>query len=114
MIEESNAVKQAADLLKGGATMLADTCPACGTPLFKIGNEIKCPKCNKPVVIVTGTEDETKLLKARVLDNTEQTLLKKVSDIQLAIQKENDPETLRKLTENLTGLLSALERLRHG
>ena len=93
--------------------MLAYTCPACGTPLFKIGNEIKCPKCNKRVVIVTGSEDETKLLKAKVLDNTEQTLLKKVSDIQLAIQKENDPETLRKLTENLTGLLSALEKLRH-
>ncbi len=113
MIDESNVVQQAANLLKGGATMLAETCPACGTPLFKIGNEIKCSKCNKQVVIVTGAEDETNLLKTKILKDTEQTLLRKVSDIQVALQKENDPEIVQKLTENLTGLLNALEKLRH-
>ncbi len=112
MTEESNAVQRAADLLRRGATMLPDACPACGTPLFKTGKTITCPTCNRQVKIVSGTEDETRLLKAKILEDTEQTLLKKVNDVQAEIQKEKDPETIRKLTESLTGLLNALEKLR--
>lgn len=112
MKDESEAVQRAANLLRGGATMLAETCPSCGTPLFKIGSEITCAKCNKPVVIVSGAEDEAKVLRTKILGNAEQTLLKKITDVQAAIQKESDPESIRKLTESLTELLNALEKLR--
>jgi uncharacterized Zn finger protein (UPF0148 family) len=113
MTEETDIVRRGANLLKGGAVMMADMCPACGTPLFKIGDEIKCVKCNKQVVIVTGVEDETRRLKTKILEDTEQTLLNKVNNIQAAIQKENDPEKLQRLVESLTGILNALEKLRH-
>jgi len=112
MSEKSDQIQHAADILRGGATMLAETCPVCGTPLFKTGNEITCPKCNKPVVIIRKAEDETKILRTKVLENAERTLLNKISDVQAAIDKENDPESIRKLTGSLTELLNALEKIR--
>ncbi|MFH0848299.1 MAG: Sjogren's syndrome/scleroderma autoantigen 1 family protein [archaeon] len=112
MKDESEAVQRAANLMREGAAMLAETCPSCGTPLFKIGTQISCARCNKPVVIVRGAEDEAKILRTNILGTTEQTLLKKIADVQAALEKENDPELMHKITENLTELLNALEKLR--
>ena len=114
MKEKPESVKRAADLLRGGATMMVETCPACGTPLFKVGNEVTCPACNRPVVIVSGAQDEARVLKEKVLQDAEQTLLKKISAVQAAIENESDPDSMRRLTESLTDLLSALRKLRGG
>ncbi|ABU82382.1 Sjogren's syndrome/scleroderma autoantigen 1 family protein [Ignicoccus hospitalis] len=40
----SDPVKRAAQLLKEGATMLPETCPICGSPLYKLKDgTIVCP-----------------------------------------------------------------------
>jgi len=105
-------VKRMAELLKAGATMLSDTCPECGTPLFKMGEGIFCPKCNRPVVIVKSTEDESKIASEHVLANTEQTILKKIRETDESIRREKDPEKLIQLGTALSGWLTALERIR--
>jgi len=92
--------------------MLAQACPACSTPLFKIGEQVICAKCNKPVIILKAAEDESKILRERTLASTEQTLLGKIREVQSAIEKEQDPAKLAQLMENLSNLLSVLERLR--
>ena len=61
-------VKKMAELLKSGATMLSETCPECGTPLFRKGRETFCAKCNKPVVIIQTSEDETRLKVDTILE----------------------------------------------
>jgi UPF0148 protein len=105
-------VKQMADLLKSGATMLQQTCPQCGTPLFRKGRETFCPKCNRPVVIIKSAEDENRLLTAQILDSTEQTLLTKMNEINSAIKAEADPERLVAYGNALSAWLSAIEKLR--
>lgn len=105
-------VKRMAELLKAGAAMLSDVCPECGTPLFKMGQEIFCPKCNRPVVMVKSTGDESKIAAEHVLANAEQTILTKIGEADESIRREKDPEKLIELGNALSGWLTALERIR--
>ncbi len=105
-------VKKMAELLKSGATMLSETCPECGTPLFRKGKETFCPKCNKPVVIIQSAEQETRLMADRVLEDSEQTLLAKIQEVNSAMKKETDPEKLIAYGNALTSWLGAIEKLR--
>jgi len=105
-------VKRMAELLKSGAAMLSETCPECGTPLFRKGNETFCPNCNKPVVIIRSAEQETRLMADRILDDSEQTLLTKIREVNLAMKIEKDPEKLVAYGNALGSWLDAIEKLR--
>jgi len=116
IIERSRAmgleVKKMAELLKSGAAMLSETCPECGTPLFRKGNETFCAKCDKPVVIIQSAEQETRIMTDRVLGDSEQILLAKIQEMNLAMKNERDPEKLLAYGNALASWLSSLEKLR--
>ncbi|MGA3109694.1 MAG: Sjogren's syndrome/scleroderma autoantigen 1 family protein [Candidatus Bathyarchaeia archaeon] len=105
-------VKKMAELLKSGAAMLSETCPECGTPLFRKGNETFCPKCNKPVVIIQSAEQETRLMTDRVLEDSEQILLGKIQELNLAMRNEREPEKLIDYGNALSSWLGSIEKLR--
>jgi len=105
-------VKKMAELLKSGAAMLSETCPECGTPLFRKGNETFCPKCNKPVVIIQSAEQETRLMTDRVLEDSEQILLGKIKELNLAMRNEREPEKLIDYGNALSSWLGSIEKLR--
>ena len=105
-------VKKMAELLKSGAAMLSETCPECGTPLFRKGNETFCPKCNKPVVIIQSAEQETRLMTDRVLEDSEQILLAKIQELNLAMRNETEPEKLIEYGNALSSWLGSIEKLR--
>jgi UPF0148 protein len=100
------------DLLKAGATMLAESCPVCGSPLFKIGNEIRCSHCDKPVVFVKNNEDITKTTGSTLLVNLEETILTKLREINSLIKTEVDVDRLQDLCSLLSSWLEALEKIR--
>lgn len=112
MKDDKSYLTRATELLRSGATMLAQPCPACAMPLFKVGEQVLCARCNKPVIILKAMDDETKILRERTLASTEQTLLAKIREVQSAIEKEQDPTKIGQLTENLSNLLGVLEKLR--
>jgi UPF0148 protein len=101
-----------ADLLKSGATMLSDTCPQCQSPLFKVKNELLCVKCNRPVVVVKATEDESNVVAAQALGKLEQTALMKINEINSSLKVENDPAKIEKLRLSLSDWLTVVERVR--
>jgi UPF0148 protein len=101
-----------ADLLKSGATMLSDTCPQCQSPLFKVKNELLCVKCNRPVVVVKATEDESNVVAAQALGRLEQTALMKINEINSSLNVENDPARIEKLRLSLLDWLTVVERAR--
>jgi len=105
-------VKRMADLLRSGATMLQETCPVCATPLFRLGKDTFCPKCNRPVAIVKSAEEEVRLASQQVLDNLEQAILEKIAELNTAIKKEHGLVPLRELGEAVKTYLSALEQIR--
>ncbi len=105
-------VKRMAELLKSGATMLSETCPECGTPLFRKGKETFCAKCNKPVVIIQSAEDETRLKADTVFETSEQTLMAKIQEVNSALKNETDPDRLVAYGNALSSWLTAIEKLR--
>lgn len=105
-------VKRMADLLRSGATMLKETCPVCATPIFRLGKDTFCPKCNRPVAIVKSAEEEVRLASQQVLDGLEQAILEKIAELNLAIKNEHEPARLRDLGESTRTWLAVLEQLR--
>lgn len=105
-------VKRMADLLRSGAAMLQETCPVCATPLFRLGKDTFCPKCNRPVAIVKSAEEEVRLASQQVLDNLEQAILEKIAELNTMIKNERGLAPLRELGEAVKTYLSALEQIR--
>ena len=108
----NNEVERMANLLKSGATMLSDTCPQCQSPLFKVKDELLCVKCNRPVVVVKATEDESSVVAAQALGRLEQTALMKINEINSSLKAENDPEKIENLRLSLSDWLTVVERVR--
>ncbi|MEB3772588.1 MAG: hypothetical protein GSR82_02775 [Desulfurococcales archaeon] len=56
-------VRKMARLMQSGAVMLEQTCPICGSPLFRLPNgDIVCPIHGK--VRIVGSEEEASLVEA--------------------------------------------------
>lgn len=109
---DESHIKRMAELLKSGATMTELACPACASPLFRLKNgELWCERCQKKVVVVKEGE-EPKLARTTVLGSLEATLTAKIQEIQVRMEKEQDPEKLQKLGNTLAGLLENLDRTR--
>ena len=105
-------VKKMADLLKSGASMLQETCPQCGTPLFRRGTETFCSKCNRPVVIIRNAEEESRLATDQILESTEQTLLAKIQQLNVILKSETDPSRLLTYGRALKAWLEAIDNIR--
>jgi UPF0148 protein len=104
------SMKQMAELLRKGATMLSKTCPECNTPLFKLQDgSLVCPMCNKPVVVLPADADTEGMAQQGSID---QTLMKKIKYIQDVLEQENDPSKINALVETLLKLFDARERIR--
>ena len=103
-------MKQMAELLRKGATMLSESCPDCNTPLFRLKDgSLVCPMCNKPVVVVSADADTEAMAQQGSIN---QTLLNKINEIQGMLEDESEPEKINSLLETLMKLLDARERLK--
>ncbi|RLI06597.1 hypothetical protein DRO32_05315, partial [Candidatus Bathyarchaeota archaeon] len=111
--EEAEVLRRMADMLRRGAVMLNLQCPACSSPLFRLrSGEIWCARCQKRVVVVEEGQDETVATSDILLGSLEQTLLRKLGELDKMMKEEEDLSRLRELSALLSGLLDNLERLR--
>ncbi len=112
MADKTDApIKKMAELLRHGATMLAQACPQCGAPLFKVGSDIYCASCDRRIVVArTEKEVEAHTIKA-VLPQLRETLVRKLVGLNDLVESENDIEALTKLANLMVLLLQALHRL---
>ncbi len=105
------AVKKMAKLLTQGATMLADACPQCGSPLLKVEEDVYCATCDRRIVYAHSEEEvETQAVKV-LLPKLRDTLLNKLMSLNDLIEKEDDTETLTKLANLMVLLLQAVHNL---
>ncbi len=109
---DKEQVKRMADLLKSGAAMLFEHCPQCGSPLFKIRDEVWCPTCNKRVIIVKGEEEIPDFSSSTLLSDVEKIVLSKVQEVSQRIKDEEDISKLEKLGNLLSMWLEVLEKVR--
>lgn len=105
-------IKKMADLLRRGKSLLSQSCPQCGSPLFKIKDEIYCPTCGKRVIIVKEGEPIPSNVEGSTLSDVSSVLHNKLRETVESIKNETDPSRLQELLRIITGILDALERLR--
>lgn len=97
--EGSDLVKRMSDLLRAGAAMLAETCPSCGSPLFRLrGGEVVCPLHGK-VYLVRSDEEASTASVVSVLSKVEDLASTKIIELVRRLSKNNDPVDLEFLSK---------------
>jgi UPF0148 protein len=111
--KEDTHIKRMAELLRQGATLTDLSCPACGSPLFRLKDgTLWCAKDEKKVIVVKEGEEPPKPAAGKGLDALEATLMAKVQDLQVKIQRAENVDELQKLTAALSELLDSLEKVK--
>jgi UPF0148 protein len=109
--KDDPSVKRMADLLRQGATMLADACPQCGSPLFKVKDDIYCVKCDRRIVYADSEEEVEAQVVKILIPELRETLINKLKALNEVVDSETDTEALTKLANLMVLLLQALHRL---
>ncbi|TXT56896.1 MAG: hypothetical protein BAJATHORv1_20493 [Candidatus Thorarchaeota archaeon] len=104
-------IKKMAELLRRGATMLAQSCPQCGSPILKIQDDLYCASCDRRIVVVSSDQDAESTAVKTMLPKLRETLVRKLQSLNAIIESENDPDELTKLANLMVLLLQALHRL---
>jgi UPF0148 protein len=111
---EDAPVKKMAELLRQGATMLAEACPQCNSPLLKMGDDIYCARCNRRIVYAneeTDIQESDGRVVKTLLPELRNTLIHKLEALNQVIESETDTESLTRLANLMVLLLQALEKL---
>ncbi|MGD2072184.1 MAG: Sjogren's syndrome/scleroderma autoantigen 1 family protein [Candidatus Thorarchaeota archaeon] len=105
------SVKKMAELLRQGATMLAQACPQCASPLLQINEDVYCATCDRRIVIVDSDEEIESYAVKALIPQLRETLLKKLKTLNNYLELENDTEKLTKIANLMLLLLQALHKL---
>ena len=99
----SNAIKRAAELLKEGAVMLPETCPICGSPLYKLRDgRIVCP-VHGEIMKIKSKKQETEMKVDSALDDLINAMILKVREFTSKVPNASklDAEELGQWLKNL-------------
>lgn len=112
MADKNDAsIKKMAELLRRGATMLAQACPQCGSPLFKVGNDTYCAMCDRRIVIMRSDQKVETPADNMMISQLKETLIRKLKNVNELVESENDVESLTRLARLMVLFLQALHRL---
>ncbi|MGD9394912.1 MAG: Sjogren's syndrome/scleroderma autoantigen 1 family protein [Candidatus Thorarchaeota archaeon] len=109
--KDDTSVRKMAELLRQGATMLADSCPQCGSPLFKVKDDIYCAKCDRRIVYAKSDEEVEVQAVKTLIPELRETLINKLKALNEVVDNETDTESLTKLANLMVLLLQALHKL---
>jgi uncharacterized Zn finger protein (UPF0148 family) len=124
-IEESDindGIKELAQALRSGGTLLNIACPVCNHPLIKIEDKIFCKVCNKEVVMY---KDEAELPaeiqqelkrpikqpKLAATTKMEKTIIKKIEGLRKKLDKSDEPDEIIKLSNAIDKLHDTLKKI---
>jgi len=92
--------------------MLSEICPVCNSPLFEIGDELRCLRCDKPVVIVREESETMSATAPLILSQLENVISAKIDVLTALFQKATEPDEIRTLSETLSSLLKLFHQSR--
>jgi UPF0148 protein len=101
--------KKAAEMLLNGATLLSEPCPYCkGVRVMKDGHAL-CISC--------GREPEKKQIPKEKIQQSkksplEETLDKKMKDLVIELEQENDHEKQQKILKSINLVLETIEKIK--
>jgi UPF0148 protein len=106
-------IKKMAGLLRAGATMMAETCPDCKVPIFKLtSGEMICPGCGRRVIFAKSTEADEVAAQSSATSALEDVMQRKILMMKEKMEKTDDPKELEDLSKSLSSLLDTLGKVR--
>jgi len=105
-------LRKMADWLRSGATLLTESCPQCGSPLFQVNEEIWCLKCDKRVIRAQEAEAPTIIERSLLLEEMEKTIQNKLRDLREKLSSEQDPVKMQQIGESMLLFLDLLNKTR--
>ncbi|MEM0093823.1 MAG: Sjogren's syndrome/scleroderma autoantigen 1 family protein [Thermofilum sp.] len=113
MGEDKTTISRMALLLKSGATMLNELCPACRVPLFKLKTgDVLCPSCGQRFLLVSSDEEEMRARASLTLQALETTILEKIELLRMKAAGAESIEELVDVGRALATYLQVLELAR--
>ncbi len=109
-LSRDDVVKRMSEVLKAGGKMLAQTCPACGNPLFEIRGELRCVACDKPVVVVRDQAESGRALLPIVLTSLEGVVVGKIDELTGRLAESVDLSEIEETARTIDSLLSVLRK----
>ncbi|MCS7137950.1 MAG: hypothetical protein N3H84_08655 [Candidatus Caldarchaeum sp.] len=112
MSSDSDYIRRMSDALRSGAKMLSEVCPVCNSPLFEVGGELRCIRCDKPVVKV---REESEIMSAStplILTQLENAISAKIDGLTHLLQRTTEPEEIRQISETITSLVKLFHESR--
>ncbi|GBC71023.1 hypothetical protein HRbin02_00800 [Candidatus Calditenuaceae archaeon HR02] len=109
-LSRDDVVKRMSEVLKAGGKMLAQTCPACGNPLFEIKGELRCVACDKPVVVVRDQSESGRALLPIVLSSLEGVVVGKIDELTGRLAESVDLSEIEETARTIDSLLSVLRK----
>ena len=101
--------KKAAEMLLNGATLLSDPCPYCkGVRVMKDGHAL-CISCGREPEKKQVPKEKIQQLKKSPL---EETLDKKMKDLVMELEQENDHEKQQKILKSINLVLETIEKIK--
>jgi len=112
-LSSNSSLRSMAELLRSGAKLTDLSCPACSSPLFRMGSgDLWCAQCQKKVVVVKEGEQIEDVKSFPALGTVESVLVEKIQQTSERIRGEIDIRELRRLNVVLASLLDNLEKVR--
>ncbi|RLE86208.1 MAG: hypothetical protein DRJ67_07820 [Thermoprotei archaeon] len=103
-------VKKMARLLKSGAAMLEQVCPACKVPLFKLRTgEVVCPSCGQRFVIVQSDEEELEVRGNLALQELERAAVDRLWQVTSSLRSAKDYSQVSEALDVALSLLRVIE-----
>ena len=112
MVSEDDYIRRMSDALRSGAKMLSEICPVCNSPLFEIRGELRCIRCDKPVVRVQEEDEVLVASTPLILTRLENAVTAKLDILTNILMGTNEPEELKQLSETIASLISLFHKSR--
>jgi uncharacterized Zn finger protein (UPF0148 family) len=109
---EDDYIRRMSDALRSGARMLSEMCPVCNSPLFEIRGELRCIRCDKPVVKVHQESEVLVASAPLILTRLENAITDKLDVLANLLQRTSEPEELRQLAETIISLIQLFHESR--
>ncbi|MEM1945901.1 MAG: Sjogren's syndrome/scleroderma autoantigen 1 family protein [Candidatus Caldarchaeum sp.] len=112
MSSDADYIRRMSDALRSGAKMLSEICPVCNSPLFEVKGELRCIRCDKPVVRVHEESETLAASTPIILSRLENALSAKIDVMTALLQRSGEPEEIRLLSETLSSLIKLFRESR--
>ncbi|NIM45114.1 MAG: hypothetical protein GTN80_05725 [Nitrososphaeria archaeon] len=108
---DEEALKKAANHLRGGAKLTSKTCPLCGFLLLEKDSKYYCSRCEREMIFTETREEYVRLSSELVLSQLKELLIRRIDFLRREIEVSSESLSLLKELDQYLSILGKVEGL---